>query len=116
MTAFKPISEDLLKELTQPAEVYTSTQVGPLRWFDREMRCLSKRCGAPTYLKVNGVALCWVHAIRRLNEIIVEMEGRYDGNASSGINAIAEQTEESAATNGSVGTHERSDSGTLAAS
>ena len=48
-------------------------QKGPLKRYDKEMRCTSRRCGSPTYYKVEGMPLCTVHALKMLNELIVEM-------------------------------------------
>ena len=45
-----------------------STQKGPLRYWDKEMRCTSRRCGSPTHYKFRGMPLCTVHALRMMNE------------------------------------------------
>jgi hypothetical protein len=72
--------EDLLDEPSIPQ------QKGPLRRFDREMQCLNSygprkiSCRSPTYYKVNGIPLCSVHAIQRLNDIIIELTGETDGS------------------------------------
>lgn len=47
-------------------------QVGPLRWVDKDMRCASRGCSSPTTCKVQGVPYCLMHALRRLNEMLVE--------------------------------------------
>ncbi len=39
-------------------------------WHDDEMRCTSRRCGSPTYIKVLGMPLCSTHAILKLSEIL----------------------------------------------
>lgn len=49
---------------------YEPNQMGPLRWFDKEMRCTERRCGSPTYCKVVGIPLCTMHALTRLNEML----------------------------------------------
>ena len=53
-------------------------QSGPLRWFDKEMRCLhdgvfDKRrivCHSPTYCKLDGVPMCTIHALKVMNELL----------------------------------------------
>lgn len=59
-------------------------QYGPLRQFDKEMRCMSgtklHRCGSSTFYKVNGVPMCMTHALRALNDIIVEGEDNGDSD------------------------------------
>jgi len=54
---------------SQPTRV--STQKGPLRWFDAEMRCASRGCSSPTYSKVNGIPRCYIHALNELNDMLV---------------------------------------------
>lgn len=51
-------------------------QVGPLRFVDTMGRCASRGCRAPSHMKVNGIYYCSMHTMRRLNEIIVEMNER----------------------------------------
>jgi hypothetical protein len=45
-------------------------QQGPVRWRDREMRCVSKGCGTSTYVEVDRIPLCTIHAIRELNDMV----------------------------------------------
>lgn len=45
-----------------------------VRWFDKEMRCASKGCSSPTYIKVEGVPYCMMHTIRKLTEILDALE------------------------------------------
>jgi hypothetical protein len=72
--------EELLDEPTVPQ------QKGPLRRYEREMQCLNTwgvkkiSCRAPTYLKLNGIPLCSVHALWRMNDIIMELTGEADGD------------------------------------
>lgn len=75
-------SEQILGLLTPKAKVKPKAvkpkyppppQNGPLKWFDKEMRCSSKGCGSPTYLKVEYKPLCSVHALRKLNELVIEV-------------------------------------------
>jgi len=58
--------DKLLEEPERPK------QVGPLRRHDKEMRCANRGCGSPTYLRVQGVSRCSVHALNELNEMLVE--------------------------------------------
>ena len=71
----------ILKEYPVPQ------QYGPLRQFDREMRCMGGtkkyRCGSSTHFKVRGIPKCTIHALRELNDIICELtgEGPEDGDS-----------------------------------
>lgn len=69
----------ILKEYPVPP------QRGPLRQFDKEMRCMNgekqRRCGSSTFLKVNGVPKCMTHALNDLNNIIVELTEGSDGDS-----------------------------------
>ena len=58
------------KDTTDAAKFtqHVSTQKGPLRYWDKEMRCTSRRCGSPTHYKFRGMPLCTVHALRMMNE------------------------------------------------
>lgn len=52
---------------------HESTQKGPLRYYDNgNMRCLSKRCGAPTHYKFRGVPYCTPHVLRKMNEELTD--------------------------------------------
>lgn len=46
----------------------TPPQTGPIRWYDKEMRCASRGCGSPTYIKFDGVPYCGMHTLRLANE------------------------------------------------
>jgi hypothetical protein len=58
-------------------------QFGPLRWFDTEMRCSSRGCGSPTHCKLEGIPRCGMHALKKMNEMLYEIE------LTGGINAEA---------------------------
>jgi hypothetical protein len=60
-------------ETPKPRKYPIPVQNGPLRFYDREMRCASRRCGSPTHMKVEGISYCNMHALRRLNELVVEL-------------------------------------------
>ena len=53
-------------------------QYGPLRRFDKEMRCQNgekhRRCGSSTFFKLNGTPLCMIHAIYKMNEMLYTPE------------------------------------------
>lgn len=59
---------------------YRSQQKGPLRWYEHSMPCSNHAgyrgggCGSPTYCRVEGAPLCMMHALRRLNELVLEMD------------------------------------------
>jgi hypothetical protein len=89
--AFKPLDTDAITALlSQPAnEGYPPhPQEGPVRFVDKEMRCLVSgykdnegnwiktkgKCNSSTYVKVEGIPTCMIHAVHKLNEMIVERE------------------------------------------
>lgn len=45
---------------------------GVIRYYDKEMRCASRGCSSPTYIKVNGVPRCSAHALREANDMLHE--------------------------------------------
>jgi len=66
------LTQEQITELLKPKEVIrASNQRGPLRWFDREMRCASRGCGSATFCKVQGVPYCMMHSLTELNEMLV---------------------------------------------
>jgi len=73
----EPLAEDELAEvLAEPQtmrEKYpVPDQRGPLRQFEKEMRCASRGCGSSTFLKVQGIQYCTTHALNVLNEMLIE--------------------------------------------
>jgi hypothetical protein len=46
-------------------------QIGPLKYSITESRCVSRRCGAPTMISVNGASYCSTHALYELNRIVL---------------------------------------------
>lgn len=65
----------LIADEDPPQEKYpVPEQKGPLRRYDREMRCASRRCGSPTYFKYKGVQLCMIHCLNKMNEDLYEYE------------------------------------------
>jgi hypothetical protein len=59
-------------------------QTGPLRFSDREAICTTRRCGSPTYLKVQGAPKCMMHALIELNEMLVN--AGFQGVVTNGSN------------------------------
>ena len=51
----------------------TPKQVGPIRWYDKEMRCGSRRCNSPTYITWKGMPKCTAHVLKLANEHFVEL-------------------------------------------
>jgi hypothetical protein len=61
-------------ELDVEDKVYpTVEQFGPLRHFEREMRCACRGCGSSTFYKVNGIPRCMTHALRELNLMLFDL-------------------------------------------
>lgn len=48
-------------------------QYGPLRQFETVGRCASRGCSSPTFFKVQGIHYCMIHALRKLNEMLVAL-------------------------------------------
>lgn len=44
-------------------------QIGPITYWDESFKCVSKRCGVSTCLKVNDIPYCSTHALYELNRI-----------------------------------------------
>lgn len=47
-------------------------QKGPLYQSDVSMTCTSRRCGAPTFYKLNGMPMCTRHCLLMMNEMLIE--------------------------------------------
>lgn len=57
-------------------------QHGPLRHYDKTMTCVStatstthRKCGAPTFWKLNGIPTCSTHALFVMNKMLYERGG-----------------------------------------
>jgi hypothetical protein len=48
-------------------------QYGPVRWYDKTLRCASRGCSSPTYCKLKGTPYCLMHIIGRMNEMLLEL-------------------------------------------
>ena len=49
-------------------------QFGPLRYFEKTLRCASRGCSSPTHYKVSGIPYCPIpHALNKLNEMLLEL-------------------------------------------
>ena len=75
---FKPITGIELESLGTviadgPLNYPAPEQFGPLRWYDKEMRCSRKGCGSPTYCRLQHAPLCMMHVIRKMNEMLIEL-------------------------------------------
>lgn len=76
---FRPITGEELELLGTvisdgPINYPAPEQFGPLRWYDKEMRCASRGCGSPTYCKLKGIPYCIMHSLKLMNELLVELE------------------------------------------
>lgn len=70
----------IVNETASPLTGYPPPgQVGPIRFYEKEMRCSNKdslhaiSCGSPTYAKAFGIPLCVIHLIRSVNKLLYEM-------------------------------------------
>lgn len=61
------------EQLTPQRKFPIPIQEGPLRFVDEKLRCASRNCSSPTYIKIKGIPYCMMHSLRELNEIIVNM-------------------------------------------
>ena len=73
-----PLTQEQISRILTPPkpQVQVSNappQNGPLKFYDREMRCASRGCGSSTYCKVEHVPLCMMHSLRKLNELVVQV-------------------------------------------
>lgn len=64
------LSTEFIQELLKKDAPRESLQTGPIRFFDKEMRCASRGCSSPTYIKIEGIPLCMMHTILRANEML----------------------------------------------
>lgn len=76
MSFFEVISEEEFNaaeaEAEDTARSYpTPKQEGPLRYWDATLRCASKGCSSPTHWKLQGVPYCYIHAMRKMNIMLV---------------------------------------------
>src|SRR4051794_39953201 len=93
MSVLVPLTQEELAGLANRGkESYPPPpQVGPLRMYDVEMLCVVSgyyainsetnerywkktqgSCRSPTYFKVEGIPMCMMHALTKLNELLVE--------------------------------------------
>lgn len=71
----EPLTSEQIEALLQPeSEVHNAPkQVGPLRYFEPPWKpCTSTGCRVPTPYKVAGQRRCTIHALRDLNQMLVE--------------------------------------------
>jgi len=48
-------------------------QFGPLRYYEKTLRCASRNCSSPTHYKVKGTPYCYPHALNKLNDMLIEL-------------------------------------------
>ena len=87
----KPKSQQKPAQTTRPSKFQPPPQNGPLQIVDTSKLCIvagywaypetnqervwvktNRACGSPTYLRVRGAPMCHIHAIRALNEMLIE--------------------------------------------
>ena len=67
---FEELSDE---ELAAPITTYDAPeQFGPFRQYDTPFFCASRNCRVQTYYKVRGTPYCSVHALRKLNELLID--------------------------------------------
>jgi len=81
------LAPEKIKELLEPKQVGypPPPQFGPLRWFDKEMRCASRGCGSPTYTQLEGIPRCGMHALKKMNEMLYELMEGNELNAEASV-------------------------------
>lgn len=47
-------------------------QFGPLRYHEPMVPCASRGCRAPTPWKLQGIPYCYIHCLRKMNEMLQE--------------------------------------------
>lgn len=67
-----PLDVTAIKALLGREERQTLPQIGPIKWYDKEMRCASRGCSSPTYIKFLGIPKCTTHILKLANELMVE--------------------------------------------
>jgi hypothetical protein len=68
------LTQEQIANLLNP-QTAAPQQNGPLRWIDSKARCASPGCTSPTYCKVEYVPYCMMHALCKLNELVIEIQG-----------------------------------------
>jgi len=61
-----------IKSRPRAAMIFDPEQKGPITYHDKEMRCASRGCSSPTYVKIRGVPRCSAHALREANDMLTE--------------------------------------------
>jgi hypothetical protein len=102
--ALKPLDANVLEELLKPKPAaqqkikYTARefppQWGPLKYFDKERRCLNSgyaaidpdtneryykkthgKCDSPTHWELDGTPMCLLHAAYKMSDMLYEARG-----------------------------------------
>lgn len=110
------LSQDFIKQLLKDDKKPTGSnyprvqQNGPLRFVDKEFRCASKGCACPTYIKVDWIPRCQIHALHILNQMVIDLTTRlYPTIGGSTMNANDEQGTNDETESGNAGTTENQD-------
>lgn len=70
------LAEELIQlEETGEVRLPSVEQFGPVRVYDKEMRCATRGCASSTHYKCNGIPRCVAHLIRELNQMVHELQG-----------------------------------------
>lgn len=77
MSLFEVISEDEFNEAANEPEPASGPypipeQFGPLRHWDATLRCASRGCASPTHYKLQGIPYCYIHCLRKMNDMLIE--------------------------------------------
>jgi hypothetical protein len=67
------ISAETIAKLTESTTYPVPEQHGPLRYYDKEMRCASRGCSSPTHWMLQGVPKCWIHCMNQMNDMLAEL-------------------------------------------
>jgi hypothetical protein len=73
MASVKSLPLDMIQALMKEDEP-RSNQTGRIIWYDKEMRCASRGCSSPTYIRFDRVPTCMMHTILKCNELLSEAE------------------------------------------
>lgn len=64
------LSPEQIASILKHEDEPRSTQTGRIRFYDKEMRCASRGCSSPTYIKLDGIEYCMMHIILKCNELL----------------------------------------------
>jgi hypothetical protein len=85
----KALDNSAIAALLAPSQpTHVSTQKGPLRFIDTELRCASRGCSSPTYIKVNNISRCYMHALTELNDMLVGQTSTFVDEGGIGLDDL----------------------------